>query len=127
MSRTLRNRISIWTKGRESDLDHESKALQFEVGSEQQTVIALENRCLWHRNQRPNFKTEYRQILSSARPSMQVNTKSSSQHVPKFKKSIILSSSCHWVYSPLIYSIKSFFVIIIFIINQLQNSNSGFH
>lgn len=38
------------------DLVHESKALQFEVGTRQQTVIVLEHPCLWHRNQHPNFK-----------------------------------------------------------------------
>lgn len=38
------------------DLVHESKALQFEVGSRQQTVIVLENPCLSHRNQHPNVK-----------------------------------------------------------------------
>lgn len=42
------------------DLVRESKVLQFEVGSEQQTVQVLEHPCLWHRNRYPVFfpKTE---------------------------------------------------------------------
>lgn len=43
-------------KRRVLDLVHESKALQFEVGSRQQTVTVPENPCLSHRNQHPNAK-----------------------------------------------------------------------
>lgn len=34
---------------------HESKALQFELGYEQQIAEALENPCLWRKNQHPVF------------------------------------------------------------------------
>lgn len=68
-----------------ADLDHESEALQFEVGSQQQSVVALENPCLWHRNRHPIIHR--RATLTILSP----NNKASLTHILKKKKNSQLS------------------------------------